>query len=209
MCRHLAAVLLVLISSSMAHAQYYGGGWGGGYHSSTVQEGAARGFADVVRAQGMNNLLNSEAAKNLEAARREDIENRVRATQAYFDIRRINQEYRESQRPQPLSMEQYVRLAREKAPDRLSVSQLDPLSGRLSWPLALRDAAYAEDRALLEQLFKERASGLGVNYLEIDAAAERLQAKLAADLERFKPDDYIRANSFLDSLSYELRLAQR
>jgi len=56
-------------------------------HASTLEEGIQRGYGDVVRSYGMANLLNSEAAKNYEQARRDYIENRLKATQAYFEAR--------------------------------------------------------------------------------------------------------------------------
>src|SRR5688572_29419390 len=132
----LAVLLLIAGTTSAARAQFFSGGdWG--YHSSTYEEGVQRGFADFVRSAGQAQLLNSEAAKNYEDARKKYLENRLVATQTYFDARRMNQEARRSERSPPLSMEAYARLARQQAPDRLSVSQLDPLTGTITWPQPL------------------------------------------------------------------------
>src|SRR5262249_13148099 len=58
----LIAVLIVLAPATALQAQFFDN-WGGvSYHSSTVEEGIQRGYADVVRSQGMANLLNSQAA---------------------------------------------------------------------------------------------------------------------------------------------------
>lgn len=186
-----------------------GVGYGyGGYGSSTYEEGVQRGFADIVRSAGAANLMNSEAAKNYEDARKKYIENRLQATETYFEMRRVNQESRAALRPRPLSMEQYVRLARQQAPERLSVSQLDPLSGTIGWPRVLMTERYKEDRELLQTLFKERARGVAHNYEEIRDACQALLAKLKADATRIDANDFIRAKNFVDSLSYEVRLAQ-
>src|SRR4051812_24251793 len=115
-----------------ARAQYFGDS--SQTFSSTVEEGAQRGYADVVRSYGMANLLNSQAANQFEQARRAYIENRLKATQSYFEMRRYNEEARRAMRSTPLSMEQYVRLAREQAPEPLTATQLDPLTGTISWP---------------------------------------------------------------------------
>jgi hypothetical protein len=204
--RFILASLLVLIPFSLAHAQW---GWGGGYHSSTLEEGVQRGFADVVRSQGAANLMNSMAAVNAEEARKKYLENRLQATQTFFDMRRINAESRRSERSLPLSNEAYVRLARQQAPDRLSVSQLDPLTGMISWPAPLRRDAYQENRDQLERLFKERASGVDDNYDEIRQACTQFLDKIKADISTFQPNDFIRARKFIESLSYELLVAQR
>jgi hypothetical protein len=179
-----------------------------GYGSSTYEEGVQRGFADVVRSAGAANLMNSEAAKNYEDARKKYIENRLQATETYFEMRRANQESRAALRPRPLSTEQYVRLARQQAPERLSVSQLDPLSGTIGWPRVLMADRYKEDRELLQTLFKERARGVAHNYEEIREACDALLAKLKADTAKIGANDFIRAKNFVDSLSYEVRLAQ-
>jgi hypothetical protein len=204
--RYVLPLLFAVIPWSLAQAQW---GWGPSYHASTVEEGVQRGFADVVRSQGAANLMNSMAAGNIEDARQKYIENRLQATQTFFDMRRINAESRRSERSMPLSNEAYVRLARQQAPDRLSVSQLDPLTGTITWPAPLRNAAYAENRDQLERLFKERASGVDDNYDEIRAATATFLNKIKTDVSTFQPNDYIRARRFLESLSFELMVAQR
>ena len=178
-------------------------------HSSTWEEGIQRGYGDVVRSYGMSNLLSSEAAKNLEQARRDYIENRLKATQAYFEMRSYNDSYRRNQRSAPLSMEQYVRLARQQAPDRLSVSQLDPFTGTINWPSALRRPEYAEHRERIERLFASRASGTDLVHGQIVKAVEEFTLVLKADIDTFKQPEYILGKNFLDSLAYESQLVQR
>jgi hypothetical protein len=208
--RTFAISLFVLLVIAPAARAQYGYGYGGfGYHSSTAEEGVQRGFADVVRSAGMNNLMNSEAAKNWEDARKKYMENRMQATQTYFDMRRYNEDARRAERGTPLSTEQYVRLARQQAPDRLSVSQLDPLSGYISWPAPLRRNEYATDRAVLESMFKQRAAGTAANYDEIRMACSALQDKLKANISTFMANDFIAAKKFVESLSYELSAPQR
>ena len=205
-----AAVLLMVVATSAAEAQFFAGGWGrDGYHSSTYEEGVQRGFADFVRSAGQAQLLNSEATKNYEDARKKYLENRLLATQTYFDMRRMNQEARRSERSLPLSLEAYARLARQQAPERLSVSQLDPLTGTITWPAPLLRADYQAEREELERLYQERAQGLAHNYDAILLAADKFQERLKTDLAKFDPDEFIRAKKFLDSLAYEPKIAQR
>jgi hypothetical protein len=188
---------------------YDGPGYGWQRHSSTLEEGIQRGYGDVVRSYGMANLLNSEAAKSYEQARRDYIDNRLKATQAYFEMRSYNDSYRRNQRSAPLTMEQYVRLARQQAPDRLSVSQLDPFTGTINWPVPLRRPEYAEHRELIERLFASRASGTTLVYSQLNKAVEEFALVLKADIDTFKQPEYILGKNFLDSLAYESQLVQR
>src|SRR5262245_16429695 len=66
----LAAILLLLVPSGVVFGQ-----WGYSYHSSTLEEGVQRGFADVVRSQGMANLYNAQAAGQFESARSQYLDN--------------------------------------------------------------------------------------------------------------------------------------
>lgn len=205
MTRLLLPVLLLVTACSTASAQYYGGygGWGGGYHSSTLEEGVQRGYADVVRSQGAANLMNSMALGNIEDARSKYIQNRLDATQTYFEMRRYNQEARKAERSSPLSTEQYVRLARQQAPARLSVSQLDPFTGKISWPTALKREKYDKLRSEIEMLFQERAAGADLTDDEIATATGQFLEMLKADIMSFRQTDYIAARNFVTSLAFE------
>lgn len=212
MYKNLLALALVGVFCTAAGAQYRGGAYGpygryGGYHSSTAEEGIQRGYADVVRSYGMANLLNSQAATQYEMARRAYIENRLKATQTYFEMRRYNEEARRAMRSPPLTMEQYVRLAREQAPDPLTATQLDPLTGTISWPAPLRAAEYEPLRQRLERLFQDRASGY-VTYGEIQEAANQFLEQLQLDIEKFSPNDYVAVRKFIDSLAWAARGVQ-
>src|SRR5438552_4141749 len=116
-------LLLVGISARSAVAQWP---WGGYYHAATEAESAANGIANIISSAGQANLLNSAAARNYEEARSRDLDNRYKAENTYFEMRRMNREYVAAERgPKPTS-EQMFRLAHERAPGRLNANQLDP-----------------------------------------------------------------------------------
>ena len=69
-------------------------GMGGGNFASTAQQGASYGMASMMRAQGYQNLQNSEAAKNLQTAQSQQIDNRKKWTDTYFDMRKTNRKAR-------------------------------------------------------------------------------------------------------------------
>jgi len=196
------ASLLVVVCASAAQAQYFGDS--SQTFSSTLEEGVQRGYADIVRSYGMANLLNGQAAVQVEQARKAYIENQLKATQTYFEIRRYNAEARHRT---PLSLEQYVRLARDQAPEPLTATQLDPLTGTVSWPAPLRLPAYEAFRRRIDRLFQDRATGYIV-YGEVQQAVQDFEAQLKADLMKFPPDDYIVAKKFLESLAWAARGVQ-
>lgn len=195
-------VLLILLTGQIASAQ-----WGYSYHASTAEEGIQRGFADVVRSQGMANLYNAQAATEFEKARSAYLDNQYKATQTYFEMRRYNTEARRSERASPLSTEQYVRLARVEAPLALTSTQLDPLTGAIAWPAALAIPEYTAFRSQIEKLFADRSSSYG-SYGEIQKACNAFLEQLKVDIMKFPAGDYVNGRKFLDSLIFAARGAQ-
>jgi hypothetical protein len=110
-------------------------------------------------------------------------------------------------RSTPLSMEQYVRLAREQAPEPLTATQLDPLTGTISWPAPLRAPVYDEKRKRIERLFQDRATGYVV-YGEIHQAVQQFLEELKLQVDVLPANDYVDAKKFLDSLVWAARGVQ-
>jgi len=202
----LSGLLLVLALAATAWGQYPGPwGYGGGYgHASTLEEGVQRGAADLVRSQGMAALQFAQAATQAEQARHDYLDNRLKATQTYFEMRKYNDEARRAKDTSPLSMEQYVRIARQQAPDQLVTSQLDPLTGFIGWPVSLKRPEYDALRKKLEGLFQQRASGY-TDYPSLTAACTEFLERIKADLPKFDPNDYVKAKKFLESLTFAAR----
>ena len=207
-----AAGLLVLAQPGSSAAQYphpYGPPWvwGGGYHhASTYEEGVQRGMADVIRSKGAYNLMTSEAMKNYEDARRKYIENRMYGTETYFKMRELNRAARAAERGPAPTMEDAIRYSRARVPKRLSVSELDPLTGRIEWPVALLTEDYGSSRKQLEILYTQRAATgyfSGPQMLEVDSLTKRMQTTLKSQIKQYPPQVYSTAKSFLDSLAYE------
>jgi hypothetical protein len=188
--------MFVVVPCVAAQAQYYTEPYN---YSSTLEEGIQRGYADVVRAYGMANLLNSQAMGQVEQARKQYIENQVKATQAYFELRRYMAEARHAERPMPLSLEQYVRLARDSAPAPLTATQLDPLTGVINWPKPLMLPEFTGFRQRIDQLFQQRASGYIV-FLPAQKAIQEFIDVLNSQANVFDAKDFVASRRFLDSL---------
>ncbi len=182
-------------------------GWGD-FRASTPAEGYARGMADVVRSLGMYNLNTAQAAGELEAARSTAIENNLRSTEAYFEMRRMNQEYRDSQRRTP-SASDIARVVATWQPHRLSSSDFDSVTGQLAWPTILREDEFADDRATVDAVFGRMAEAQGAvtsaDRHTVNAAIEALRQKLLARIRDYPSSVYMESRRFLDGLEEELR----
>jgi hypothetical protein len=182
-------------------------------HASTAGEGYARGMADIISSAGQANLMNSEAAKNYEDARKKNIENHLTYTNTYFEMRRQNREARAAESSGSLSQDQLYRIAAEAAPKRPSASKLDPITGQINWPIILRDPRYEEGTKRLDELFAQRAAkqgSIGANtYREIEPTCDALLQELKANIKDYSGTDYAPAKNLLEGLAYEARFPIR
>jgi hypothetical protein len=187
---------------------YGGGGWG----ASTAAQGYGYGMAAVIQAAGQANLMDSIAAGNYEDARSKLIDNRLKWTNTYFEMRQQNEAARRAMRAPPLSHEAAVRIAREKAPRRPTNSQLDPVTGTIAWPLALQNPIYDENRKVLDAAFAERAANSGsigfATFQKIEDACSAFLAKLQDNIKDFRPQDYTIARNFVTGLCFEARFPE-
>ena len=151
-------------SPYMASNVWGGGGGYGGYgggHASTAAEGAMRGMADVTRSAGAANLMNSEASKNWEQGRRLYMENRQYAAETYFNMRDTNRAARAAEKGPRPTREDLERYSQHRIPGRLSVSELDPLTGQIGGPTILRDDQYKQHRDALDVMYNQRSAAGG------------------------------------------------
>jgi hypothetical protein len=191
----------------MPYGGFGGGGLGWG-SPGTAQSAGLQGMASVIGASGYANLMNSQAAINLTQARSQDIKNRVEWTNSYIEMRQAHKAYVASNITR-LSTDELNKIAKDSAPKRLDVTQLDPITGRITWPIILRDPRYAAPIDDLENLFKTRATGSSFisaeSYLGIDKACENLMDLLKSNIDEYNSRDYIGASKFIDGLRFEAR----
>ncbi len=176
-------------------------------HGTTPAESYARGAAAVMQAQGFRNLLTSQARIHAAEADRLDMENHRRWVQVYFEARKMNRQYRAEQRGQRLTAEQLEQIAAAGRPDPLSPSELDPITGKIHWPILLKADCYEPLRTELEALFAQRAAGdLDVEaYLELDRLIDQMIEQLKTTVCSVPQMDYVAAKRFLRSLAYEVQ----
>ncbi len=201
------SLALVFITVTCLQAQPYAGGYV--YQPSTAGESHARGMADLVRSAGVNNLLNSEAAGNLEEARSKNLDNRLKYTETYFKQKQMNREYRRAQQGPRPSPEALYRSSRAMMPDRPDASELDPVYGRIKWPPYLTQQQFSSYRTKLDELFAKRAEGNATYETgeEITQAADAMAEQLRKAAKGSITNATIDASKFIQSLKFETRFS--
>jgi hypothetical protein len=200
-------------AAAVAAAGSGGAARGGGgilFPGSTVGGDIARGQAEFIRAAGEFNLNNSKSAINLQTSKSMEMENRLRWTETFFEMRRVNRTNRALEAGPRPTMEQVVYYARMQAPRRLSSTQLDPVTGEIVWPPLLTDKAFTDNREILQSKFKQRAQQGGsidiAQIEEVETAVDDFKDELKEVGLRRSPKRYGAARTFLDSLKLEYEL---
>lgn len=207
---------MVLVTASSAQAQF--GGWGGfaypGYASATSgTQAAGVGISEVIRARGQY-AQDIGQARILDAqATAAESDAKLRHVQDYFAMRKVNQDYmkqQEAERYHPTSQALH-RFATDQLPPRPTNRQLDPSTGKITWPELLNAPEYSEDRQKLDALFSDRAlsgGGLGTqNHVMIEKQAKDMLDKLKSHIRDMDTGDYLACRNFIESLSFESRFA--
>lgn len=175
-------------------------------------EGVRRNLESVIRAAGQANSNSnniSSPAVDSQTAKSMSYDNQIKATNTYFQKRQLNRTYREAERGQRLTRADHERISRSRAPDRLNSSQFDSYTGRINWPVVLKENQYRQNRARIDHLYVEHiAAGGGINtyqYADIKALTSEMRTKLRTNLKNMPPEQYTYARKFLVGLQYEAR----
>jgi hypothetical protein len=197
----LSVVVLVLFAAHTAQAQYRRG-YGGG-RASTAAQAYAYGMSSVIQAEGAYNLMTAQAAVAAQQAQAQYLQNRLAATQTYFEMRQMNKQYRDQERAKPMSSEALSHYYEQTKPKRMAASQLDPVTGQINWPTPLQNEAYASYREDLNSLYKLRAEHKDFSFNNVRLAAEGMQTEFRKHLDEFSPQEFENSNRFIEALAGE------
>src|SRR5688572_9361606 len=174
-----------------------GGQLMGHHHASTVPESILRGEADLVRAFGEADYNHSAAWLIREGAYSTRLDNRLKYTQTFFQMRAINAAARAVERGMPAHQEALARYKRERTPCRLATHQLDPVSAGIQWPVAFECKCFDAFRKRMDELYAERTpqnSGLGSrNYRDVQAVVCTMRHLLKHRVHELDTAEYIHA----------------
>jgi hypothetical protein len=204
---HLA--IFFTLFSQAAFGQYYdpyGGGYGyGGYHASTAGEGYARGMADIIRSQGMKNLLDAQASTEFETARTKYLNNRTLAAQKFWERREIYQQKQAEQNYQ-LAERRQRRLERNRL-EPLAPAEFDETTGDIRWPSILTNPEFDQYRMALEDIFHKWAKYGSISsddYLTATEVAREWRHVVAGPRADYSVDQRRLGVRFILRLSEEL-----
>jgi hypothetical protein len=187
------------------------GGAGGGtvFGNNAAGMGSfAQGMGEFAHGIGSYNLNTAQAAVIAEEARSAYYDNRLRHVSTRYEMRKINDAYRRSQRPGPATKEEMVRFAAMNDPKPLTAEHVNPATGELIWPRALKGAEFADERAAMEALWTKKDYVPFASRDAFEAKAETLGKDLTADLRarvrKADPADWIEAKNFVASVVHEI-----
>lgn len=194
--------------------RYYGGyggyGYGGygygGYGGGTVAGSYYNGLGNALQGAGQYNLDTAQAETELQRARQLQIDNHVRQTEAYFQLREINRQQKALTEGPKHTPEDWARINRAPRAPRLSSAEYDPSTGVLKWPLILDTSELAPLREQVQAVMSHRASFGSINgddYAALTNSLEELKANLKSKIDTIPSGDYMKARRFLEAIDAE------
>ncbi len=187
-----------------ARRGYGGGGYGGGTASAANRIGAAA----VIGAEGRFLKDSGEAAKLYEDAKEHWVENQLTAFKVYQTKKQIGEDLRDRQYEEDRDRAERRREQTSNAtPDLLGRNDLDPSTGKLRYPVALKTDAFDAARQRLDDLFAIRAHGGGSPETgqDIVNVTGQMLDGLRDRIRMMPPPEYLQARSFLEAAQNEGR----
>ncbi len=184
----------------------YGYGVGAGY-ASTPYQSYAYGMSAMMRSQAAANQMNAEAAVVGEQAKQAALETQKKSTETYFELRRMNDEYRaaEAARKAELRKQNNPSGVAQVSVKRLSAYQLDPVTGKIHWPPVLMTPEMRTYRDKLDALFSEHATtGRPLTLTEVQTETHGMRRLLDAQFDSLAPLDWINGKNLLEGLEREI-----
>lgn len=166
-----------------------------------------RGLENAVRSASQSKsdaptspLIDYQTAKSME------YDNQIKQVHTRYQRQNLGRDYQHARIK--ANRARYLNSTR-KAPNRLSSSQYNPLSGRINWPVTLRKQTYDKQRRQLDLLFaRHAAGGSGIDteqYASIVKLLQELNAQLSKNARSMPPEQYSYARRFLEGLRTEAR----
>lgn len=207
----LFAVTLLVICSPANAQLWYGASVNypiGTDAASTPASGIGHAAADVIRAQGMYNESTANALLRFEQARGQYLANQ----RQWMDMVTMRQRAITATRERSREMAK-VRNARYRdeglwkapLPPRLTSLELNPSTGKVTWPVALQRDTFALDRNEIESLLAARSEGGSTSELmeSLENRTRQMRLELRDHIRELRTQEYLQARRFLDSLALE------
>lgn len=164
------------------------------------------GLADIIRARSQAAKNYAEAQIRYQQARSKYIDNQKKWLETYYERKRLAEAARRARIEERKARAKRSRLLSKPEPHpRLSADELDPNTGKLTWPVLLRKSEFAASRKRLEELFELRLqTGMTPDLTKkIYARAQEMRVKLIDKVRTVSGREYIDARRFLERMAHE------
>ena len=192
-------------------------GFGGGLSgASTPASANLHGIADALRARGDAQRSASEAAINVQTARGKAIKNRVDSANAVvairkarFDADRLKREYAAEVREERKARLTALRSRPKRIPKTLSPYELDHYSGKIAWPVTLRDQQFSQVRKAVEKELTLHVRQTGSNEARLLTSISTLRKSVGKQARTIGYREFAAASKFLDRLRNHIRYSDQ
>ena len=197
-----------------AAAQWFGGSSNMGYHASTVAEGQGNAISAVTRSKGQYQLDTSKARINNAQANAMDMQNRKQLSKDYFETQNVNKQDRfgdYADRKKQHEKDALFQYGSEGRPTRLTSSELDPVTGQVTWPIVLEAPAFSQYTKPIDEAFVTRAETKSrfnyKTYKQVNKDCDGIDDELRSQMKEIGTNDYATAKGFVKRLKREVRNA--
>jgi len=154
----------------------------------------------------LSGMINPSMA--LTQSAHQSIENQNYAVSSYYQNKKVHDQWQQQQNDKGRVTESEAEFfAKELEPGRLSAAQFDRSIKVIHWPPLLRDKQFSKVRLNLDLLFHNRTpdnSGADSdNYNEIKTNCDAMHEILKGMIKELAMPEYVAANHFIKSVSYE------
>jgi hypothetical protein len=171
------------------------------HHCSTVFEGYARGQAELMRAQGENSLLYSQAMVNREEAYKRYLDNKQTYLANLWENKAKNKKERFGEGPSKKSP--YSAASNVRVNPKVEITLIDQHTGKINWPTALQDSSFKGYRQAVEQILAKYSNSANVSAADqarLINTKQAMEETLKGNIRKYSTQDYLLARQFLNIL---------
>ena len=209
----LAGTVLMLMPIE-ASAQWFGGFGNMGYHASTVAEGRGNAISAVTRSRGQYQLDVSQARINNAQADAMVMQNRKQLATDYFETQNINKQNRfgdYAEKKKQHEKDALFQYGSEGRPTRLTSSELDPVTGQITWPIVLEAPSFTDYTKPIDDAFVKRAETKSrfdyKTYQQVTKDCKEIETELRTQMKDIGTNGYATGREFMKRLKREVQKA--
>ena len=168
----------------------------------------------MTRSKGQYQLDTSKARINNAQANAMDMQNRKQLSKDYLETQNVNKQDRfgdYADRKKQHEKDALFQYGSEGRPTRLTSSELDPVTGQVTWPIVLEAPAFSQYTKPIDEAFVTRAETKSrfnyKTYKQVNKDCDGIDDELRSQMKEIGTNDYATAKGFVKRLKREVRNA--